>query len=206
MEHAGDQACQLASCVRAVSEFHTIRPAVLTSWARMKKHIARDKRTIGRSKRPPRNLNMLVLRQFRVIYGSVRHHFRDVQRACGISGSQLWILHEVTCSTGIGVSELAKRLAIHQSTCSQLVDKLAHAGHVSKRRQSADQRRVELTVTARGRRTLARAPGPVEGVLPEAIAELSTSQQRALHRGLQAVVASLDTKDTEAADQPLSDM
>ena len=79
---------------------------------------------------------MAVLRSFRVIFGSVRQHFREVEKTCGVSGSQLWILQEVSRNGGIGVSDLASRLAIHQSTCSQLVDKLVRSGHIVKRRSS----------------------------------------------------------------------
>lgn len=151
-------------------------------------------------------LNIAVLKNFRVIYGSVRHQFREVQRTCGVSGSQLWILHELTAAGSIGVSELAGKLGIHQSTCSQLVDKLVRAGLLVKQRQSQDARRVELTVSARGRRTLARAPGPAEGILPEAIAELSSAEAKSLNRSLQRLIETLDIKDEEAAETPLADL
>ncbi len=147
-----------------------------------------------------------VLKSFRVIYGSVRQHFRQVQQACGISGSQLWILNEVQRAEGIGVSGLAVKLSIHQSTCSQLVDKLVRAGSLIKTRGSDDQRRVLLSVSARGRRILARSPGPAEGVLPEAIAELSRVELVRLQGGLQKIIAAMDIKDEEAAARPLADL
>lgn len=164
-----------------------------------------NKRT-GAARRRQQDLSVAVLKCFRVIYSSVRHHFREVQRTCGISGSQLWILHELARADGIGVSELADKLSIHQSTCSQLVEKLVRAGQVTKKRLSSDQRRVQLGVTARGRRTLSRAPGPAEGVLPEAIGELSAAELRGLHRSLRTVVIALNVEDEEAANRPLSDL
>lgn len=157
-------------------------------------------------KRAHADSSIAVLRSFRTIYGSVRKHFREVQRTCGISGSQLWVLHEISKARGIGVSELAAKLSIHQSTCSQLVEKLVRAGYVRKSRQTGDQRRVDLTLTAAGRGTLARAPAPAEGVLPEAVAELSPAQLRALGRSLAAVIAALDLIDDDAAHKPLSDL
>jgi DNA-binding MarR family transcriptional regulator len=157
-------------------------------------------------KRSPPPLNVAVLRSFRVIYGSVRHHFREVQRTCGISGSQIWILHELIKASGIGVSELADKLSIHQSTCSQLIEKLVRAGHVSKTWHKDDGRRAVLTVSAKGRRTLSRVPGPAEGVLPEAIAELTKAELRSLHRSLERLIESLDVKDDAAGDKPLADL
>jgi DNA-binding MarR family transcriptional regulator len=151
-------------------------------------------------------LDAAVLRSFRVIYGSVRQHFRTVQDSCGISGSQLWMLHEVRQAPGIGVSELAARLSIHQSTGSLLVEKLVRAGLITKSRSKADHRRVGLQLSAKGQRCVKRAPGPPEGVLPEAIAGLSRSKLLALHSSLQTVIAELDVRDDQAADTPLSDL
>lgn len=152
------------------------------------------------------DLSVAVLKSFRIIYGSVRQHFREVRRATGISGSQLWMLHEVMATPGIGVSELAVKLAIHQSTCSQLVEKLVRSGLMTKQRLSDDQRRVGLSLTARGKRCLASAPGPAEGVLPEAISELSPVARRGLQRGLLQIIAALDLKDEAAAAMPLADL
>jgi MarR family transcriptional regulator, organic hydroperoxide resistance regulator len=151
-------------------------------------------------------LSVEVLKSFRIIYGSVRQHFRNVRQATGISGSQVWILHEVMQTPGIGVSELAVKLAIHQSTCSQLVEKLVRAELMAKTRSSDDQRRVGLSVTARGKRTLAAAPGPAEGLLPEAIAEISPAARRGLQRGLKQIIKALDLKDDASATTPLADL
>ncbi|MDY6948242.1 MAG: MarR family winged helix-turn-helix transcriptional regulator [Pseudomonadota bacterium] len=147
-----------------------------------------------------------VLKSFRVIYGSVRQHFREVQQVCGLSGSQLWILHEVLRADGIGVSELAGKLSIHQSTCSQLVDKLVRRGALKKVRGADDQRRVSLSVSSRGQQILARSPGPAEGVLPEAIAELSRADLARLYSGLQKIIAALDFKDEAAAERPMAEL
>jgi MarR family transcriptional regulator, organic hydroperoxide resistance regulator len=151
-------------------------------------------------------LRTSVLKRFRIIFGSVRQHFREVERISGVSGSQLWLLHEVSKTNGLGVSELADRLAIHQSTCSQLVEKLVRGGFLRKLRARGDQRRVELMLTAKGRRAVARAPGPAEGLLPEAIGELSAAELRRLAAGLDRIIQGLDQKNELAGEQPLSDL
>lgn len=160
----------------------------------------------GTRRRRRSDLDMAVLRSFRVIYGSVRRHFREVQQSCGLSGSQLWILHEISQAEGIGVTELAARLSVHQSTCSLLVNKLVRARHVMKTKSSVDQRRVGLALTNRGRQALRRAPGPPDGLLPEAVSALPAAKLRPLHKGLQAVIRELDITDEQAANVPLSDL
>lgn len=147
-----------------------------------------------------------VLKKFRLIYGSVRQHFREVERTCGVSGSQLWVLQEISSSPGIGVSELAERLAIHQSTCSQLVEKLVGRDLIIKQRNKDDQRRVGLRLSDAAAGLLARAPGPAEGVLPEALMSLPTSILIQLDASLMQVIGQLKMRDEKFADKPLADL
>ncbi len=151
-------------------------------------------------------LQLEVLRKFRLIYGSVKQHFREVEKACGISGSQLWILRDIAASPGTGVSRLAERLSIHQSTCSLLVEKLVGAGLVSKTRSTADQRRVGLEVTRAGKQLLKIAPGPAEGMLPDALRQLPEVALRTLQVNLDQLISHLTTRNETDAEKPLADM
>lgn len=152
------------------------------------------------------SLALQVLKQFRVIFGSVRQHFRRVEAACGVSGSQLWLLQEIDQEPGIGVSVLARRLSIHQTTCSQLVEKLVSRGYVRKVRSTRDQRRVGLTLSRGAVKALLMAPGPAEGVLPEALTELPDAALRSLSDQLQRVIVELRGRDAGSAGKPLADL
>lgn len=158
------------------------------------------------SKRRNDQLPLQVLKKFRIIYGSARQHFREVEKSCGISGSQLWILHEIAKEPGIGVTELSERLSIHQSTCSQLVDKLVVGNLVSKERNKEDQRRVGLKLTSTAEHVLKNAPGPAEGILPEALQALPEPVLLALDKSLVDVIGQLRLHDEKLADKPLSDL
>lgn len=147
-----------------------------------------------------------ALKKFRVIYGCVRHHFREVEKKCGVSGSQLWILQEAAATPGIGVSEIADRLSIHQSTCSQLVEKLVARGLLFKERSKEDQRRVGLTLSAAARKLIGSAPGPAEGVFPDALKALSESDLRQLNDALSKVIGELRIRDEKFANKPLADL
>lgn len=157
-------------------------------------------------KRGSKQLSLQVLKKFRIIYGSVRQHFRDVEKTCGVSGSQLWIMQEITNTAGIGVSELAERLSIHQSTCSQLVEKLVARKLIIKERSREDQRRVGLRLSDTAAKLIKNAPGPAEGVLPEALGALSTEAMQALDLALEKVIKQLQYRDDNLAKRPLSDL
>lgn len=147
-----------------------------------------------------------VLQQFRLIYGSLRQHFRLVEERCGMSGSQMWVLQEVQRTPGIGISEMGRRLGVHQSTCSLLVDKLVAQGCLLKQRQANDQRRVGLYLAERGKLALAALPGPAEGILPQALSQLPEPVIKTLLINLDELIRHLPLKDDNAASIPLADL
>ena len=153
-----------------------------------------------------KELTLQVLKKFRIIYGSVRQHFSEIEQNCGITGSQLWIIQEVANTPGIGVTLLAERMSIHQSTCSLLVDKLVARALVIKERSREDQRRVGLHLTDEAANLLKKAPGPAEGLLPEALGSLQEDAIRTLNHSLEKVIAQLGIKDEKLAEHPLSDL
>lgn len=158
---------------------------------------------VNRNKKVP---PLQVLKKFRIIYGTVRQHFREIERTCGVTGSQLWVMQEVSNTPGIGISELAERLSIHQSTCSQLVEKLVARELISKERSKEDQRRVGLRLTLEAVRLIKNAPGPAEGVLPEALSALPAETMRALDVSLEKVIQQLQISDDRLGGNPLSDL
>lgn len=153
-----------------------------------------------------KQISLQVLKKFRIIYGSVRQHFREVERTCGVTGSQLWVMQEIANTSGIGVSELAERLSIHQSTCSQLVEKLVASKLIIKERSKADQRRVGLRLTEDAAKLMKKAPGPAEGVLTEALWALPAETIRTLDSSLEKVIGQLQTRDDKMAEKPLADL
>jgi DNA-binding MarR family transcriptional regulator len=150
--------------------------------------------------------SLRVLKKFRVLFGAVRQHFREVEKSCGVTGSQLWILQEVANAPAIGVSELAGRLSIHQSTCSLLVDKLVSRKLLAKVRSTDDQRRVGLRLTRAGTRLIAIAPGPTSGVLPEALDALDAETIQYLDVALERLLDRIQSRDDRLSEEPLSNL
>lgn len=149
---------------------------------------------------------MEVLQQFRLIFGSMRQYFRLVEERCGIPGSHMWVLQEVGRTPSLGVSDLAARMGIHQSTCSLLVDKLVAQGYLAKARRTNDLRRVGLSLSVRGEAALAALPGPAEGLLPQALSEMPMVVLKTLKINLDELIRHLPGKHEDSAGMPLADM
>jgi DNA-binding MarR family transcriptional regulator len=140
-----------------------------------------------------------VLRRFRLVFNTVKSHFRSVETKAGISGAQLWALSVVQQQPGIGVGELARAMDVHQSTASNLLRALLEKNLVLAPRAGEDRRAVQLEVTARGAKVLAKAPGPFTGVLPEALGRLDKPTLARLDRDLARLIEELGADQRGAA-------
>lgn len=146
-----------------------------------------------------------VLQHFRIAFRSVQKHADWVETQCGLSGAQLWALWELLMKPGMKVSELSKAMAIHQSTTSNLLDKLERKGLVQRTRGGPDQRVVRLALTAQGLDIINRAPRPAQGVLTDALERLPDDTLNQLHVAMMALIKELNIRDEQAALRPLSE-
>lgn len=153
-----------------------------------------------------RDQAIAVLQQFRFIFKSAKKHFQWVEEETGISGSQLWALAQIAAAPGLRVTELARALAIHQTTASNLVDKLAQRRLIRRERKREDQRVVQLTLTRRGADIVSKAPKPYEGVLPDALMRLPQADLRKLDSLLKSVTCRMRVRDASGRRTPLADI
>lgn len=147
----------------------------------------------------------VVLRQFRIIFNAVKTHFRQVEKAAGIGGAQVWALSVIERRPGIGVSELGRAMDVHQSTASNLVKVLLERALVCTEKARQDRRAVGLYLSDAGRQLLARAPAPFAGVLPDALAGLDMATLVRLEQDLGTLIAAL-AADAASAGTPLADL
>ncbi|MDF2463472.1 MAG: transcriptional regulator, MarR family [Ramlibacter sp.] len=139
-----------------------------------------------------------VLRRFRVVFNAVKNHFREVEKKAGVAGAQLWALSVVHDCPGIGVSDLARAMDVHQSTASNLVRSLIERNMVEVRKDATDRRTVQLHLLPAGAKVLRRAPGPFAGVLPEALAALDAQTLSRLDKDLGTLIDALGVDKHDA--------
>jgi len=122
------------------------------------------------------------------VFNAVKNHFREVEKKAGVAGAQLWALSVVRDRPGIGVSDLARAMDVHQSTASNLVKTLLERSLIEARKDSTDRRTVQLHLLPAGSKVLRRAPGPFAGVLPEALAALDAQTLSRLDKDLGVLI------------------
>lgn len=146
-----------------------------------------------------------VLRRFRQVFNAVRSQFAQIEKRTGLGGAQLWALSIIQQRPGIGVGELARVMDVHQSTASNLVKVLVQRELLQVLRDGPDRRAVQLRLQPAAARLLRRAPGPAEGVLPQALQSLDAATLARLDGDLGQLITLLGTDD-RAANIPLSQL
>lgn len=146
-----------------------------------------------------------VLRRFRLVFNAVKTHFQQVERKVGIGGAQVWALSIIQARRGLGVNDLAQAMDIHQTTASNLVRALVNAEMVAAEKNAPDRRAVQLRVLPAGTRVLRKAPAPLAGVLPQALATLDAQTLARLDQDLATLISALGA-DERAAGIPLAQM
>jgi len=144
-----------------------------------------------------------IIKQLRILFRAVQAHSRSVETACGLSSAQLWMLHEVSSSHGIKVSELASILSIHRSTSSNMLDKLEKKNLIYRDRSKLDQRSVHIYITDQGKELLSQAPSPPQGQLSNTLSKLTSEQLTNLETSLQVFIDALNFEDVKASGTPI---
>ncbi|MEP6548562.1 MAG: MarR family winged helix-turn-helix transcriptional regulator [Gammaproteobacteria bacterium] len=149
------------------------------------------------------DFELQTLQGFRTIFGSARSHDAEIRLTAGIPGAQLWALSEIARFEGMSVNSLSERMALHQTTASNLVNALVERKLIRRARDAVDQRIVRLHVTAHGKRLLLKAPGPYAGLLVDALRHLNAGQLTQLRQSLDVLVRVLHRTAENAAGEPL---
>jgi DNA-binding MarR family transcriptional regulator len=146
---------------------------------------------------------MDALKKLRIVIRAAQRHSNGIEKQCGVSGAQLWVMQELSNQPGLRVGQLAQKLAIHQTTTSNLVEVLVKKAYVVKTRDQQDQRVVKLMLSEQGAALLEGAPKPARGLLPEALGKLDENGLLELNKGLQALIDVIDMVDETYGLQPL---
>ena len=148
---------------------------------------------------------MVLLQQFRVVLKAVKSHFQQVERVTGVGGSQIWALSLVAAQPGMTIGELARSLSVRQPTASVLARHLVQQRLIESVPNPQDRRSVQLYPTAAGQLLLQRAPQPLSGVLPKALADLDAATQQRMIRDMGALIHAMGA-DPGGAGTPLDQL
>lgn len=116
-----------------------------------------------------------------------------VETGSGLTVAQFRCLKMVQRNPEVGLGELADANGVSAPAMSKLVDGLVAMGHLERRPDAADRRRLQLRVSPAGRRKLDAVSERLKTQLAERLAGLPAAELAVLERALANVNASLAT-------------
>ncbi len=130
----------------------------------------------------------------RRVVRELRQSSRAAEERLGISGAQLFVLHEVARHSHLSINELAERTLTDQSSVSVVVKRLAARGLVERRVSRADARRTEVAITQAGKALLRGAPEVTQVRLLSGLERLPPADRATLARLLGELVGGMESR------------
>jgi MarR family transcriptional regulator, organic hydroperoxide resistance regulator len=140
----------------------------------------------------------LIVQGLRRIVKALHSFSQDVYRQYGLTGPQLWALKTLQREGRLSAGQLARALAVHQSSLSILIDRLEKRGLVSRVRSRGDGRFVLVEMTKRGLALSAMAPDPAQGRLLHGLQAMSRAEVSQIRRAVDRLVQAMEAQDTTA--------
>lgn len=137
-----------------------------------------------------------IMRAIRVLVAILGQSARTVEQRTGVTNAQLFVLQYLSDSGAHSINDIAAAALTQQSAASVVVTRLQRGRLVTRVRSLEDARRVEVAITASGRRLLRNAPASPTTRLLEALRQVPAAKRRALGAGLTSLLALLGTDDS----------
>ncbi len=114
----------------------------------------------------------------------------DALSSLGLTPALFAVLNVLGAREGTIQQQLSSEMGIDPSAMVKLIDEIEGAGLADRRRRPNDRRAWEVTITAKGRRTLQRARRLVSQVEDEVLGGLTATDRRQLLTLLRRALAS----------------
>lgn len=121
----------------------------------------------------------------------LRRRFDERARAIGVTRAQWRTLTVLSRNEGANQGALAELLEVEPITLCRMIDRLAEAGHVERRRDPGDRRAWNIYLTDRSRPLLDQLRGLGEEVVDLALTGLNPAARAALTHSLDTVRSNL---------------
>jgi DNA-binding MarR family transcriptional regulator len=119
-----------------------------------------------------------ILDSIRRLVRLLRLTDRAAQSEMGLSGAQLFVLHELGKTPAVSLSELAQKTRTDQSSVSVVISRLVDAGLVMRDRDRRDARRLVLTLTKSGRAIAEKSLPVAQEKIIEILDRMPVSERR----------------------------
>ena len=138
-----------------------------------------------------------TMQSLRRIFKAIEDYSQEVSSSFGITGPQLWALKIVSQHAGLPLGDLSRKMYLHPSTVTGVVDRLEDKGYVVRDRDSVDRRVVRVKLTPAGQDLAAKAPNPIQGKMIYGLMKLSENELNIIYESVRRLAEMAEAENVE---------
>lgn len=135
-----------------------------------------------------------IMQSLRRIFKAIQDYSHEVSNKFGITGPQLWALKTISQNGKLSLGELTKKMYLHPSTITGVVDRLEKKGYVSRDRGQGDRRVINVQLTPQGKKLVRRAPNPVQGKMIYGLRRLKKEKLNSIYDSVNKLVEIMEAQ------------
>jgi DNA-binding MarR family transcriptional regulator len=140
-----------------------------------------------------------ILVSLRRIMRAVDLHSKQLEKQAGLTVPQMLIMRTVAQAGSLPVNRIARAVSLSQGTVTSVLDRLEKRGYAGRKRDPGDRRVVAVSLTARGRALLAKAPGLLQEGFVRRYGQLPDWEQSLLVAAVQRIASLMGAETVDAA-------
>jgi DNA-binding MarR family transcriptional regulator len=133
----------------------------------------------------------------RRIFKAIQDYSQEVSNSFGITGPQLWALKLVSQHPGLALGDLSRKMYLHPSTVTGVIDRLESKGYVVRDRNSADRRVVKVQLTPAGQGLAAKSPNPIQGKMIYGLMKLAENELNVIYESVKRLAEIAEAENVE---------
>ncbi len=138
-----------------------------------------------------------IMQSLRRIFKAIQNYSHEVSNKFGTTGPQLWALKTISQNGNLSLGELSKKMYLHPSTITGVVDRLEKKGYVLRDRGQEDRRVVNVQLTPEGKRLVRRAPNPIQGKMIYGLRKLKRGELNSLYDSIRKLVEIMEVQNVK---------
>lgn len=138
-----------------------------------------------------------VMQSLRRIFKAIQDYSHEVSGKYGVTGPQLWVLKTISLNGDMALGDLSKRMYLHPSTITGLIDVLERKGYVARVRDQKDRRVVKVQLTEKGRGLAKKAPNPAQGKMIYGLKKLKKEELNLICSSVQKIVEMMEAQNVK---------
>ena len=136
-----------------------------------------------------------TMQALRRVFKAIQDYSQDVSDKFGVTGPQLWALKTIAQDGSLPLGELSKKMYLHPSTISGVIDRLEDKGYVVRDRATGDRRVINVQLTLKGKRLVRKAPNPVQGRMLYGLRKLKKEELDLIYQSVQKLVEIMEAQN-----------